>query len=362
MIPNDAFLEAYYDAREVAQLVELRDKILPKIPEQQRASVGRVAMRKLWDDELTFIERTHFIRTKEPGVVKQLVLNYAQRRFYRDVIQASRKDNRPIRAICLKARQLGFSTFIQCWQFEQCDREANRVSLTISYDEPSSYELLRKAKYVHSQQWFPQKTDRNSKNALEFNDNGSVFHVRTSGNINAGRGDTYHHLHCSEIPMWENGAETLGAVLQAVPLRPGTSIFYESTAKGTANQFYDDWKSAEAGRSDFIPFFAPWFWDPEYTLAFGSDRLAGEFARTLDLTERRLRDKHGLTLEQLHWRKWKIRNDLQGSEAKFRQEFPSTPDEAFLTTGTPVFSAEAIAALEENKRPALWVGHIHLEV
>lgn len=360
-IPAPDFLEQHYEAAEVRQLVELGAKLATVKDVEKRARYGRQALRQLWDDELTYLEKTHFIRTKEPGVVLQLRLNYAQRRFYNDVIVACRKEKRPIRGIVLKARQLGFSTFIQSWQYEQCDRSPNRVSLTISYDDPSSTELFRKAKFVHANMWFPQGHDRNSTQLLEL-DNGSVFQVKTAGNLSAGRGDTYHHLHCSEIPMWIDPGETLGAALQAVPSKPGTSIFFESTAKGAVGQFYDDWRAAEAGRSDFVPFFAPWFWDPDYALGFASPEAEGAFASSLDLTERRLRDTHKLSNEQLHWRRWKIRNDLQGSEAKFRQEFPSTASEAFLTTGSPVFNADAVAAIELNCAPPLWIGNIHLEV
>ena len=56
-------------------------------------------------------------------------------------------------------------------------------------------------------------------------------------------------------------------------------------------------------------------------------------------------ERHELDWEQMHWRQWKIRNDLEGSERRFRQEFPIEAEEAFLTTGNPVFSPEVIRDL-----------------
>jgi hypothetical protein len=361
VIPANDLLEQNYPAQEVAMLADLRG-VLSKVKDVKvRAAAGRQALRQLWDDDLTFLEKTAWIRTKEPGVISLLRLNHAQRRFWDDVFVRCRNEKRPTRAVVLKARQLGFSTLIQAWQYGQCDGSPNRVSLTISYDEPSSRELFRKAKFVHQNMWFPQGAERDSGTALEL-DNGSVFNVRTSGNLSAGRGDTFHHLHCSEVPMWADAGETLASAQQAVPAKPGTSIILESTAKGAVGEFYDLWRASEAGRSDYVPFFAPWFWDPEYVLEFPSADAEAAFARTLDLVERRLVEAHRLTMPQLAWRRWKIRNDLQGSAAKFRQEYPSTATEAFLTTGTPVFDADAIEALERNAARPLWTGDIHLEV
>lgn len=364
MIPEPEELErSGYEASEVAVLAQARSILIREKNSKARGEMGRKLLRELWPHELQYMEKTHWLRTKDTdATVKRLVPRYAQRRFYEDVIVRCRQEGRPIRGIVLKARQLGYSSFIQCWQYEQCDREDARSSLTISYDDPSTQELLRKAKFVHQRMWFPHHQARDAEGVIEFSDNGSVFSAKTAGNISAGRGDTYHHIHCSEIPMWADAGETLTSALQAVPTAPGTSVFFESTAKGASGDFYDAWRAAEGGRSDFVPFFAPWFWDPDYALAFPSEDHEQAFARSLDVTERRLREAHNLTFAQLNWRRFKIRNELQGSEAKFRQEFPSTPTEAFLTTGSPVFNADAVATLEENATRPLWRGNIVMEV
>lgn len=361
MIPDSHFLERYYPQEEVVALEALREALVGR-PEKEQAEIGRAALRTMWPDELTYISKTHFIRTKEAGRIVLLEPNYAQRRFHRDVIEESRSQKMPIRGIILKARQLGFSTFIQAWNYEQCDREPFHSAVTLSYDNESSRELFGKARFIRERQYFPRDTSRKSTQTLEFAEHGSMFYVITAGRKAAGRSYTYHHMHCSEIPMWEEADEVLGAAIQAVPAQPGTSIFYESTARGARGTFYDDWCKAERGENEFIPFFAPWFWDPEYTLEFQGGDAANAFGRSLSPLERRLQDQHKLTLEQLHWRRFKIRNDLQGSEAKFRQEYPSTPKEAFLTTGTPVFDADKIAELEANEARPAWIGDIHLEL
>jgi hypothetical protein len=361
VIPSADFLEQHYEKHEVPILESLRKRLERITDEAERSKFGRGALRMLWPSERQYIEKTHFIRSKKGGEVTLLKLNYAQEKLY-EVMQKQAAEGLPLRIIILKARQLGFSTFIQSWQYEQCDRQKNHCALTISYDEPSSILLFGKGSFVHDHMWFPREPKKNSANTLEFKDNGGIAMVRTAGNLSAGRGDTYHHLHASEVPMWVDAGETLNSAMQAVPDRPGTSAIYESTAKGAVGVFYDEWGKATRGENDFVPLFVPWFWDPDYSLAFPSPDQADAFGRTLDLTERRLQDAHKLSLEQLRWRRWTIRNKCQGSEAKFRQEYPSTATEAFLTTGSPVFSAEAIAQLEQNAAPPLWVGNVTLEL
>lgn len=334
-------------------LVDVADKL--------RNDLGRQFLRHLWPDEFELISKTHFLTTKRPGTITLFEPNYAQKKFYQDVIVAAREDERPIRGIVLKARQLGFSTLIQSWQFEQCDREHHRRAMTVSFDEESTQAMFNKAQFIRAQQWFPRPAPRDARDRLEF-DNGSVFYTQTAGSPHAGRSLTFHNLHCSELPLWTAPEETLASLLQSVPVQNDTSIFFESTAKGAVGEFYDAWKAAESGRSDFVPFFAPWYWDPDYRLAFPSDDHRQLFGRTMDVAERRLIERHQLELEQLHWRRYKIKNELQGSEAKFRQEFPSTAAEAFLTSGAPVFNPDAIAELEHNAIGPLWTGNIHMEI
>jgi len=367
-IPERHILEMLdFDRQELEVLDQFRP-IISGLSEEDRGEIGRALCRKLWPDEDQYMQKLHLIIAgknagggSDVGMVKQLRFNYAQQRFYKDVIVRCRSENRPVRGVVLKARQLGFSTFIQSWQYEQCDRERHHFAMTVSYDQASTEELFQKAFFIHSNVWFPRETSRKSLDTLEFAGHGSTFFARTAGNVSLGRGLTLHHVHCSEMPMWSGADEALTGLLQAVPVRNDTSILYESTAKGRTGEFYDAWNAAERGSSDFVPFFAPWFWDDNYRLDFATDDHARKFGRSLTPVEITLKDEHKLALEQLHWRRYKIRSEMSGSEARFRQEFPSNPSEAFLTTGSPVFDAEAIHQLERGSREPIWVGSITLE-
>ena len=325
----------------------------------RRATIGRHILRELWPDELEFISKQHWIGTKTPGVKVLLEPNFAQARFYKDVIQHSREENLPIRGVILKARQLGFSTFIQSWQYEQCDRADLRSTITVSYDEPSTKDLFAKARMIHQNLWFPRQTTRSSRGSLEFL-NGSEFHTRTAGNTRVGRSQTIHHAHCSEIPMWDDPGEALTSLTGCVPLTANSSMLYESTAKGAVGEFYEAWQAAEAGESHFVPFFAPWFWDPDYRLDFPDNDRRNAFGRTLDVKSRKYMERHSLSLEQMRWRAEKIK-EFHGSVRRFQQEFPAEPMEAFLTTGAPAFDPDRVAELQLNAVDPYWVGDIVLQ-
>jgi hypothetical protein len=64
----------------------------------------------------------------------------------------------------------------------------------------------------------------------------------------------------------------------------------------------------------------------------------------LVLTEEEKEQKIRFSLddEQIAWRRWCIKNNCGGDIRKFRQEYPSTPEEAFVMTGECVFDKEMI--------------------
>jgi hypothetical protein len=80
--------------------------------------------------------------------------------------------------------------------------------------------------------------------------------------------------------------------------------------------------------------FVPWFEHEEYQARYTGSLLT-EY-------EEVLRETYGLTVEQLQWRRNTIRDKLKGDETMFKQEYPCCPEEAFLTTGIPVFDNEKV--------------------
>lgn len=121
----------------------------------------------------------------------------------------------------------------------------------------------------------------------------------------------------SELAWWPNAEDHLAGLLQTVPLAAGTEIIFESTAKGIGNVFHDIWEKGVARKGGWLAIFIPWHWQEEY-------RTRGV---EIDNEDREYGAIHGLDEEQMMWRRYKI--DELGSEALFKQEYPTTAAEAF---------------------------------
>lgn len=144
-----------------------------------------------------------------------------------------------------------------------------------------------------------------------------------------------------------------------VPFAPNTFIIYESTANGLNNDFYDDWQAAVEGESRFDPIFIPWFKLFTYSLPFKSDKDRKSFLTDLDKEEKHLSRHHKVTAEQLQWRREKIAE--MGDEDLFRQEYPSTPEEAFIFKNPTIFPRAAMRRQEQNIVEPLRVCDISVE-
>lgn len=189
-----------------------------------------------------------------------------------------------------------------------------------------------------------------SQRRLTWNETRSSLRIATARNVQTGRGRTIHALHASECAFWDNAETLMTGLSQTIPEKHGSIVVLESTANGVGNWFYDQWEAATIGDSDYIPLFFPWFRHPEYQVRYPT-------LKPTDLT-REEKDYYrlGCDLPHLEWRRWMIPNKLQNDPDKFRQEYPATPEEAFLTTGVNVFNLERLSACYK-KSPAI-VGRI----
>ena len=183
----------------------------------------------------------------------------------------------------------------------------------------------------------PQVTTSNSKELI-FGLLDSGYKLGTAENKAVGRSATIQLLHGSEIGFWNNAAEHAKGFMQAVPSTSGTEIILESTANGVGNFFHQQWQQAEAGLSDYIAIFVPWYWQDEY-----KREIDDTFSTTAEEDE--LMFNYGLSVEQIAWRRYKVAefavNGIDGNKA-FMQEYPCTSIEAFQTTGEDTYISSEI--------------------
>lgn len=309
-----------------------------------------------------YIESCLKIKTKS-GTVVPFRMNDAQQKLYA-VAKRQQDAGKPVRLIILKARQLGFSTLTEGLIFHACATRKNVNALIVAHREDATANLFRMSKLFYDELPAPVKPMLRASNAQEliFENPSKLRSERearpglrsrircaTAGGRGIGRSDTLQCVHLSEYAFWPDGADgkasTLAGILQAVPSLPGTMVVIESTANGFED-FKERWDAAVAGENDFEPVFFAWFENPDYAMPVvpGTEWTP---------EERDLKAAYQLTDEQLQWRRWCIANNCGGSLDMFRQEYPASPGEAFLHSGTGVFDNEQIVLrLERLPEPA----------
>jgi hypothetical protein len=161
-----------------------------------------------------------------------------------------------------------------------------------------------------------------------------------------GRGGTYSRVHITEAAFFEHPEATTNALFEGVPAIDGTEIEVESTANGTGNWFHGLWVGAVAGANGFKPHFIPWFEDESCVAPL----LDGEYVEPTGDFEEHLVTAHQVRPDQLKWYRAKVA--LKGAELT-RQEYPSDPITAFLTSGRSYFDREKLDEMAQNVRPPI---------
>lgn len=296
-----------------------------------------------------YIEEYVKIRNKKSKIIP-LKFNEPQLKYY-NTIKELKKQNRPIRIIILKARQMGFSTATEGIFFKETATKPNINTAIVAHKEDSTTNLFNMSKLMYNElpdEIKPEKKASNAKELVFDNKDGtglkSKIKCMTAGGEGVGRSDTINNLHLSELAFWQGDKKTtLLGLLQAVPNNPDTMIIIESTANGF-EYFKELWDNAVAGKNDFIPIFIGWNELQEYQMPYTGFELTKE--------EKELQRLHGVTLEQLTWRRWCIANNCGGDIEQFKQEYPITPEEAFISTGKCYFNKEnVINRMQETKEP-----------
>lgn len=300
-------------------------------------------LRRIKHDPSFYMQSFLKIRTKQ-GKLTKFVLNSTQRKINAkiDELQAQGK---PVRILILKARQMGVSTFTEGRIFHKTATTKLTNSLIIAHKEDASTNLFNMSKLFYEELPPPLRPMKKASNAKELifenptpdleekqKNPGlrSKIKIDTAKNLGAGRSETIHNLHVSELAFWDNAEAVMLGLMQAVPNTPNTMIIIESTANGVGGYFYDLWQQAKNGENDFVPLFFPWYEHDEYRMPVPDDFVLTD-------EEQALKSQYNLDDEQLAWRRWAIRNNCNGDPELFRQEYPSNDQEAFLVSGRPRF-------------------------
>lgn len=228
------------------------------------------------------------------------------------------------RDIILKARQLGFSTYVQGELFRRTVT-GTRTTITLAHDTDTTQKLRRMADRFYDN--FPNiPPERKYANASLTTYPGfdSTATIVTAGNQQAGRGDTYTDFHGSEVAFWPDAEKIVAGAMQG----GNPDVILESTPNGAQGHFYELCMEALDGDSVWTLHFYPWWWDAGYRIPLDDGEVI-EYS----LEEQDLVDAHELQPEQIKWRRLKKRE----LKHLFKQEYPEDPHTCFLTSGNSYF-------------------------
>jgi hypothetical protein len=361
---------------------------------------------KAWQGDFeTHAKTCLFVRDHNTSKIVPLILNAAQK-ICNEVADKQLWESGFVRAMLLKARRFGGSTWVQGRYYSKTSLNTNRNAFIVAHDRESTNTIFEMAKLMHQRNPLPPTTLNNNEKSLKFDDTfgrgiKSEYRIASADNTSSGRAQGVHFLHASEEAFWRDGETLLKGLMQTVPDPPAYSeVVRESTAQGYGNSFQLDCFAAygegqhpyysaklkdvaphmpksnvlfhfayKTPGQDWVIIFIPWFMHERYTKEFENVQQRLDFEvkigeKVFDSVERewveseasKLRRRYGLTLEQLNWREWAINNKCRGNIRTFREEYPATVEEAFLSTGTNVYPKELCDQIETGCEDPIVIG------
>lgn len=259
----------------------------------------------LFDGCVRFIEDCLSIRV--PGRGRQpLRLRDAQKDVLREWVRCRR-------TVSLKARQIGFSTLAAAYVLWLAFGWPDRFIVMLSRTERESIKLLSKVKYNYRYmpEWVklrgPKLLDRKTQ-AMTF-DNESSIESLPSANDPA-RGESVFLVVVDEWAFLPSPEDAWAAIEPITDI--GGRVMGISTAKGEGNFFHKLWLGSQSGDNTFTGVFFPW-WSVDG------------------------RDEVWYAQKQKDLEPWQI-----------CQEYPSTPEEAFVGSGNPVFNLDILRRMKSE--------------
>jgi len=249
----------------------------------------------------------------------------------------------PVRVIVLKARQLGTSTISSAIQFVWAFIHANTQGLIVAHENRTAQSLFEMTQFFwDSCPWHDLFHAKHAtQRRLVWQENGSGIDIASAANLGAGRGRTLSALHVSEAAFYPEPEELMIGLRNTMSKGHGTIEVVESTANGVGDWFHNEWLMACRGESSYVPLFFPWYKHYEYTSEHEYGETTLDSLDECDDEERRLYGL-GASFTSLEWRRRKLFDTFAGDELLFRQEYPATPEEAFIVSGSAIFNQQKV--------------------
>lgn len=302
---------------------------------------------------------------KTSGQEVKFKLRKAQRKLLKVLVETAFA-LKPIRIILVKARQWGGSTLVQLFcAWIQLFHRKNWNSVIATHIEEaarnirSMYTLMAERHPKDIQDIRFRAFEGSSKNK-QIVDRGCVIYIGSMERPNSLHSGNYKLVHCSEVGYWKETTQRkpsdfVNAFEGSVPLEPFTLVALESTAKGTGNFFHTTWLGAVKEENAYTPVFVAWWEIDMYTLPFDSFEEMKMFVDSMNTYELYMFSL-GATLEGLHW--YREKRKSFDNDWDMQEQFPSTADEAFVTSGRKAHHPLHIKQMEMFAKKPEYIGEL----
>lgn len=307
----------------------------PHSPARQR-TIAAAAVARLKRNYEAWAERCYRIRDKL-GKIRPLTLNSGQRRVG-EIEREELARNGQCRGFILKARQGGFSTDQQARALHQIWHEPNFDALTLAHTKEDTEKLfaITQRAVEHFPATLLPRLGEKATSQISFPGLDTQFFTGTAGSKRTGRGMTLKRLHGSEFAFWDDPMATLATVSAA--LVPGSTVWLETTASGVDSDAHKFWLECQA-RGYRAVFFPWWVCD---RVTYRLPLLDPDELGKLTDEEQLLAAAHGLDLEQIKWRRMKMR---ELGRTFFLTEYAEDADSCWAAVGGMFYDAELLKAL-----------------
>ena len=155
-----------------------------------------------------------------------------------EAIEKQLRETGKVRAIILKARQMGISTYATSRVFWKTYLNPYHKSVVMAHDAATSDALFTMSRNIidYMPEVFRPEFKKSNAKEIMFEHNDSGYRLFTAGAPEAGRGQTPTICHLSEVAFWNHDTKILSGLFQGISEADDTEVILESTANGIGNE------------------------------------------------------------------------------------------------------------------------------
>lgn len=267
----------------------------------------------------------------------------------------------------LKNRQAGISTFLLALDLFWAFNYKGLLGVFITHEEGSRDDFRAAIEVFFAETPKTHKVGyvRHNRNLLILK-NGSKFRYLIAGTSSGrkgglGRSGSANYVHSTETAFYGNDDDLAEFRSQTSSLYPHRLQIYESTANGF-NHFEEAWDMAKRDPTKYAVFIGWWRdernafpLDHPFFAKYMPDGLQTSLTPLEKKRCREVREQYGfdISVQQVAWARWHLESEKNGDQSLMDQEYPWTNIDAFQSTGSQFFTAEALTNChrEAKKHP-----------